>query len=156
MLPSRQARPILPRGYPDHPIKPIGSSSKKPKTKKNKKKTSMQASTFEMQSSWSDGNELNLLMDSTRHDAADLAQLPESLAWSILGMKIDGKGGKKPKKKVERKKKPNAMPRAKRVFTACPDCGAKMHVRNVFCPGCRLSKAEIKKKKAAKAANRRK
>ena len=157
-----RARPILPRGHPQNRVKPEASSTKKKKKKSKSQKPSkvVDPNSFEMKSSWN-VDEFSLVFNNTRHNHEDLKKLPKSLPWTILGLNMEDyetapstAGPSKAngnKSNVQRKKKENGVPREMRVFTTCPDCGYKIHVRNVCCPGCRLSKAEIKQRKKRKA-----
>ena len=120
----------VPKGILDVLLGPVVGPPKKSKRKKQRSDAAFPMFDFQMQSSWKEGNEANFVMDSTRHDRSDLARLPPSLPMSILGMKGDDVA--KSKRRAERRRKPNPIPREKRVFTRCPDCNTQIHVRNVY------------------------
>ena len=46
----------------------------------------------------------------------------------------------------KRKQPRNPIPREQRVFLRCPRCNHRVHVRNVCCPSCGLSKADVRKR----------
>ncbi len=54
-------------------------------------------------------------------------------------------GVQKPKRSSRRRRPPGwkPMPRAERVYKNCAKCGARNHVRRLFCKGCYVSKAEM-------------
>lgn len=101
---------------------------------------------FQFRSAHRNSTQLNMLRHPTSSRECQMSALLDSIMAPATTVTATVVGVHKPPKRSSRRRRPpgwKPMPRAERVYKNCAKCGARNHVRRLFCKGCYVSKAEM-------------